>query len=130
MITSMLGKERSNILFREQFGEIPAIEDAAEESRFLLLQLKNFFFNGILGNHFVHMDLPGLTNTVRSVNRLLLNGWIPPGIEEDAVIRRGEIDANAAGFQADEEERGPLLILEALDFFLSLAGRAIQVTIG
>ena len=82
-------------------------------SRFLVLQLQDFFFDGVARDEFVGGDDAGLADAMGAVGGLGFGGGIPPGIEVDDGVGGGEIQADAAGFEADEEDRNSVVVLEA-----------------
>ncbi len=52
------------------------------------------------------MDEHGLVlaDAVGAVGGLRLHRWIPPGVVEDDGVRLGEIETEAAGLEADQEQ--------------------------
>ena len=60
------------------------------------------------------MTCAGLADAVGAVDGLVFDGGIPPRIEEDDVAGGGEIQAEAAGLQRDEEDGGAFALLEIL----------------
>src|SRR5438128_5488354 len=62
-----------------------------------------------------------------AVGGLRLDRGIPPRIEMNDGVGSGEIEADAAGFQADQEDWNRGIALEAIHDFLTLFGRAIEI---
>ena len=60
-------------------------------------------------------DLLGLADAVGAVDGLRLDGGVPPGVEQVDVVGGGQVQAEAAGLEADQEERAVGVGLEALD---------------
>ena len=52
---------------------------------------------------------------------------VPPRIEQEDVFRRREVEADAARFEADEEELAVGIGLEAFDLFLTVARLAVEI---
>src|SRR5665647_1538790 len=95
------------------------------------MKLDNFFFNGVLADKPVDGDGPGLANAVSPVGRLILNGWIPPGVHVDDVISRSQVQSQPAGLEADEKEIALAgLKLINLLFALGAVGGAVQIFVG
>src|SRR5204863_3237474 len=62
-----------------------------------------------------------------AISGLCLDCGIPPWIEMNDGVGGGEIQADAAGFQADQEDWNRGIALEAIDDFLTLLGRAVEI---
>src|SRR5438552_3134965 len=62
-----------------------------------------------------------------AVGGLRLDRGIPPRIEMNDGVSSGEIQADAAGFQADQEDWNRGIALEAIHNFLTLSGRAVEI---
>ncbi len=56
-----------------------------------------------------------------AIDGLCLGGRVPPGVGDEAVVGRGEIESEAAGFEADQEDLG-LSGGELLDLVLAPTG--------
>jgi hypothetical protein len=86
------------------------------------VQADDLFFNGVSGNQPVDGHRPFLADAVRPVRGLVLHRRVPPGVHVDDVVGRRQVEAQAAGFEADEKEIA-LAGLEGLDLrWRSLAG--------
>ena len=72
-------------------------------------------FDGAGDDELVHEHVLPLTDAEGAVGGLAFDRGIPPAIEVDDVIRGGERESSAAGFDADDEERRTIDGLEALD---------------
>ena len=57
-----------------------------------MLELEDFFFDGIACNEAVGEDLTGLADTVSTVNGLCFDGGVPPWVEEEDVFRGGKVE--------------------------------------
>ena len=102
-------------------------DDGVGELAFVLLEGDDFFFDRVLGDEAAGVDSPGLADAVGAVDGLLLDGGVPPGVEEEDVVGGGEVEAEAAGFEADEEELAVVVILEVFDAGGTVAGFAVEV---
>ncbi len=69
----------------------------------------------------------GLADAVRAVDGLGLDGRVPPGVEQVNIFGRGQVQAQAAGFEADQKDRAVGVGLEAFDLGGPVAGAAIKV---
>ena len=66
---------------------------------FFVLQLQDFFFDGVAADEFVGGHDTGLADAVGAVGGLGFDGGVPPGIEVDDGVDGGEIEANAPVFE-------------------------------
>ena len=57
---------------------------------------------------------PRLADAVRAVDRLRLDRRIPPGIEQEHVVRRGQVQPEPARLEADQEQPAGRVRLEPL----------------
>src|SRR5207342_1960251 len=62
-----------------------------------------------------------------AVGGLRLDRWIPPRIEMNDGVGSGKIQADAAGFQTDQEDGNRGIALEAIHDVLTLFGRTIKI---
>ena len=95
-----------------------------------LLQLQHLFLDRVPGDQPVGEDLAGLADAVGAVDRLRFDGRVPPGVEQEDVLGRGQVQAEAAGLQADQEQLAVRVVLEALDARLAVARAAVEVLVG
>ena len=72
----------------------------------------------------------GLADAVRAVDGLGLDGRVPPGVEQEDVVGGGQVQAEAAGLEADQEDRAVGVVLEPLDPAGAVAGAAVEVLVG
>ena len=79
-------------------------DDGVGEVAFGLLELQDFFLDGAFGDEAVGEDVADLADAVGAVDGLGFDGGVPPGVEEEDVVGAGEVEAEAAGFEGDEEE--------------------------
>src|SRR5271156_2295917 len=79
----------------EAAGEALLAEHVLRELRLALLQAPDFFLDRALGDKAIGDDGAILPDAVRAVDRLRLDGGVPPWIVEHHVARGGEIEAGA-----------------------------------
>jgi len=92
-----------------------------------LLKLQYLFLDGVLGDEAIGENLAGLADAVSAVDGLGFYGGVPPGIEEEDVLRGRQIQTKAAGFETDEKQLAVLIGLESIDALLAVAGFAVEV---
>src|SRR5688572_12312475 len=63
-----------------------------------------------------------MADAVGAVDGLVFDGGVPPGVEEDDIAGGGEIEADAAGAQGNEEDGGAGSVLELFDERLAVLG--------
>jgi hypothetical protein len=63
------------------------------------LHRQNFFLHGISGNEFVGKNGLFLTNPVSTVNRLGLNGGVPPRVKNKDVFGGGQVEPYPTRFE-------------------------------
>src|ERR1700730_1110280 len=74
--------------------------------RFLaLLQFEHALFHRPLRDEFVDEDGLVLADAVGAVGGLVLDGRVPPWIVMDHRVGRGQVEAGAAGLEADQKQR-------------------------
>ena len=84
-------------------------EQARGEFGFVLLELVDALFDGVLSEEFVDEDGFVLADAVGPVGGLGLGGGVPPGVVVDDGVGGGEVEAGAAGFEQNEERENILL---------------------
>ncbi len=117
------------------FGEVSEwvflfTDDGIGELSFLLLQFDNALFDGVLADESVSEDVGGLAYSVRTVDGLRLDGGVPPGVKDEDVFGGGEVEAEAASFEADEEDGDIGIVLEVLDGCFAISCLAVEVFVG
>ena len=94
------------------------------------MQLEDLFFDRVAGDEAVGDDRFLAADAVGAVDGLRFDGGVPPGVEQEDVVGVGEVQSEAAGFEADEEKRaGRSRILELLDERLAIRRLAVEVEI-
>jgi hypothetical protein len=66
---------------------------------------------------------------VRPVDGLCLRSRSPPGVEEEDVLRRRQVESHAAGLEADQEEPALGVVLEALHSAVAVARPPVEVLV-
>ena len=102
------------------------LENGIGEATLLDLEFGDFFLDGAATDQAVGKDLLGLADAVRAVDRLGFDGGVPPRVQEEHVIGGREIQTEATGFQADQEQRAVRIVLEAFDTRAAIAGLAVE----
>src|SRR5204863_8003375 len=104
-----------------------AVDGGVDRRTFFFLQPQDFVFDCVAGDQLVGSDDTGLSDAMGAVGGLRLDGGIPPGIEMNNGVGGGEIQADAARFQADQKNWNRGIALEAIHDFLPLFGRAVEI---
>ena len=81
------------------------VDHPREEIALALLQRDDLLLDGARRDQPVDDDRAGLPDAVRAVDGLGLGGGVPPRVEEEDVVGLGEVEPEAAGLEADEEDR-------------------------
>ena len=76
---------------------VPTVQGHAGQSALPLLEGQDALFHRVLGHQAIDQDRAGLAKPMRPVSSLILDGRIPPGVEEENMIRGSEIEPNATG---------------------------------
>ena len=109
----------------QALGEAFFAEDVLGQGFFLFLEFADFFFDAVFDEQAVGDDFLGLADAVGAVDGLVFDGGVPPGIEEDDVAGGSQVQAEAAGFEGDEEDArafGGLEFLDEVAAVFSVAG--------
>ena len=90
--STLLGQQQFDVFGGEVADEavLPS-DDGVGEVALSLLQLQNFFLDGVTGDEAVRKDLTRLPDAVGAVDCLGLDGGVPPGIEDEDIISSGEV---------------------------------------
>ena len=80
-----------------------------------MLQVERPFLDGATGDELDRGDDVFLADAMGAVGRLRFDGGIPPRVEMNHGVRGGEVQADSAGFEADQEDRDGGVVLEAID---------------
>src|SRR5207253_1156652 len=104
------------------------VHDAAEEVGLAAGKRDDLLFDRVARDQPVDVHGSGLADAVGAVDRLVLGGGIPPGVEQEAVVGLGEVEAEATGLEADEEDR-VVAGTEAFEHALALSCLAVEVAV-
>ena len=80
-------------------GALGAFKDILGEAALDVVELDDPLFHGIVGNQTVDGHGLGLAVTVGAVGGLVLKCRVPPGLENDHVVRGGQVYPDPARFQ-------------------------------
>lgn len=95
-----------------------------------MVQIDDPFLDGATGDQPVDGHRPLLADAVRATHRLVFSGRVPPRVGNHHVIGGGQVETEAAGFEADQEEVA-LAGLESGDAARALGcrGAAVEVLV-
>ena len=79
-------------------------EDGIDKFALLGVEFQDALLDGIGTDETTDGDVFVLPDAVGAVGGLVFRGGIPPRVKQDDVIRSGEVEPHAAGFERDEEE--------------------------
>ena len=109
---------------------LSALMMASARSRLRLLQLEDLLLDRVPGDQAVGEHRLRLADAVGAVDRLRLDRRVPPGVEQEDVLGRRQVQAEAAGLEADQEQLAVRVVLEPLDPRLPVARAAVEVFVG
>jgi glycyl-tRNA synthetase beta chain len=110
-------------------GEGFFLDDCIGQSSFVALESEDFLFHCVGGDEAISDDGLSLADSMRPVDRLGLNGRIPPRIAEDNVAGSGEVKPGAGGFDVFKARRNELVafLIDRLRVQLRETGLAVGV---
>ena len=88
----------------------------------MLVKLQDAFFDGVACDDSMDQHRPGLADAMGAIGRLLLHGRIPPGVEQEDMIGRRQIQTGAPRFEGNQHDGGAILCREAADDTCSILG--------
>ena len=94
------------------------------------LHLGHLLFDGIFRDQAVGEDVPRLADSVRAIDRLRFGRRVPPGIEQEHVLGGGQVQADTAGLQADQEHAALRIRGKPLDPLGAVARLTVEVFVG
>ena len=103
------------------------LQNRVGQRAFLPLQLGDFFFDRVAADEAVGEDVARLAHAVGAVDGLGFDGRVPPGVEQEDVVGGRQVEAQAARFEADQEDAALRVGLEAVDPLLAVARLAVEV---
>jgi hypothetical protein len=81
------------------------VQQSFHQAAFAVLQGQDFFLHRPDGDQLVNENRFRLADAVGAVGGLRFHGRVPPRIVMDDRVRRRQVQAGAAGFEADQEQR-------------------------
>ena len=100
--------QRQELFGADLSRSLAPVEEGAGQALLLPVELDDLFFDRVLGDESIHGDGALLADAVGAVGRLRFHRGVPPRVEVNHVVGGGEVQAEAAGFEADEEQAGAL----------------------
>src|SRR5471032_1259549 len=88
---------------RHAARHVAAFEQTVGQVALVLVQVDNSFLDRVARHQPVDGHRPQLAHAVGAVRGLVFHRRIPPRVHVDHVVGGGQVDADAARFQADEE---------------------------
>ena len=101
-------------------ADVAARKERIGQIAFGFVEAQDFLLDGVARNQVIDGHVLVLPDAVGAVGGLLLDGGIPPRVQVDDVVGVGQVEAQSAGFQADEEH-GHQAVLEVGHHLLALA---------
>ena len=74
-----------------------ACDNLIAQAALALQHLIDPLFERPHGDELVHLDILGLSHPISAVGRLILDRGVPPAVEVEHMVRRGQIQTYAAG---------------------------------
>src|SRR5688500_4390835 len=108
----------------EHAAERFLLHNGARERGLLMLQRTNFFLHRSLREQAIRDHRLGLSDAMGAVDRLRLDGRVPPRVIENGITRRGQIEPEARGFQREEEYGLGAIALKLVDELGAILGGA------
>ena len=105
-----------------------AADGRLDDFALAVLQRQDFFLHRVARDELVAGHDLGLADAMRAVGGLVFHRRIPPRIEMNHRVRARQVQAHAAGFQADEKHRDRGVALKSLHHRAAIGGRAVEVT--
>jgi len=125
------GVEQERQIFASERGEWPRIaaHNCISEIAILLLQFDHAVFDCSSTHESDGVHGASLSDAMGAVDRLGLDRWIPPRVEQDDAFGALEVEPDAASLQAEEEDRTMRVAVEAADPLCSVASRTVEVLV-
>lgn len=108
--------------------EVAVVHHAAEEVGLAACERSDLLLDRAACDQPVDQHGASLADTVGAVDRLGLRSRVLPRVEQEAVVRLGEVEAEPTGLEADQEDR-VCALLETLQHALASARLTVQVAI-
>ena len=91
------------------------------------MEREDAFFDGVAHDQPDDVHAARLPDTVRPVGGLIFDGGVPPRVEDDDGVGGREVDPDAAGLQAEEEDAHLGIGIEAVDAFGAVVRGAVEI---
>ena len=124
-----LGENLAEAVEVQDAGEGFFLDDCIGQSSFVALESEDFLFHCVGGDEAISDDGLSLADAMRPVDRLGLNGRIPPRIAEDNVAGSGEVKPGAGGFERKQENRFGAIALKLIHQLSAIFGGAGQLEV-
>ena len=92
----------------------------------MVLELENLFFDGVFADKAENKDIVLLAYAMSAAHGLVFDSRVPPIVEEDDTVGRGEVEAKTASLQTDEEYGYTIIGLELSHRGGAIVGVAIE----
>ena len=92
--------------------------------------MQDLFLDRVARDQLVGGDDARLADAMGAIGRLRFDRRVPPRIEMDHGVGRGKVEADAACFQTDEEDRDLVIILKTVDLLLPIFRQTGEITMG
>ena len=92
----------------------------------LVLELENLFFDRIFADEAENKDVVLLAYAMSATHGLVFDGRVPPIVEENDTVGRGEVETKSASFQANQEYGDAAIGLELMYRGGAITGVAIE----
>ena len=96
--------QRDQILGRRQRAGFAFVQNALGKRAFLVVQLDDALLDATLADQAIDGHRSQLPDAMRPTHGLVFGGRVPPWVGNDHVIGSGQVEPEATGFQADQEE--------------------------
>src|SRR5690606_9161870 len=126
----MLAEEISDVFLGKFFKKcIIVCYQVFHQIELALLQHHDFLLNGIFTNQAIGKYTLGLSDTMGTVDSLLLHGGVPPRVHNIYIICSSKVKTHTTGFERDEENAGSVIFLKVLNSFFALGHRSAPVEV-
>src|SRR5919109_5193719 len=119
----------ADVLGGEAAGEqVAVVHDPAEQGCLAARERDDLLLDRVAGDHPVDHHRARLADAVGAVDRLRLDRGVPPRVEQEAVVGLAQVQAEAAGLEADQKPR-VVARLKALHDAVATARPAVEVAV-
>src|SRR5690606_40039459 len=93
------------------------------------LQARSIRLDGVAREEAAGKHLLGLADAVRPIDGLRFDRGIPPGVEQEYIPGRSQVQAHATGLDADQEQPALRIGLELLDSCRAITGATVEISV-